>query len=81
MKTIDDLVNEIKRSPVYKSGDEYLVKAGWDLAHLWIPVEEDAPMGLVLMKLSNGEIRLGNFLSKMLSSNGIFVNVTHWRPI
>lgn len=48
----------------------------------WIPIEEkEPPADLILMKLSNGEIRLGYFLSKMITSSGIFVNVTHFRHL
>ena len=48
----------------------------------WIPIEEkEPPTDLILMKLSNGEIRLGHFLSKMSTSSGIFVNVTHFRNL
>ena len=48
----------------------------------WIPVEEkEPPKDLILMKLSNGEIRLGHFSSKMWTSSGIFVNVTHFRHL
>ena len=48
----------------------------------WIPVEEkEPPKDLILMKLSNGEIRLGHFSSKMWTPSGIFVNVTHFRHL
>ena len=68
---------------------EFSVKAGYDFCQKeyeeklrWIPVEEkEPPKDLILMKLSNGEIRLGHFSSKMWTSSGIFVNVTYFRHL
>ena len=58
------------------------VKKDYEDKLRWIPVEEkEPPKDLILMKLSNGEIRLGHFLSKMSTSSGIFVNVTHFRHL
>jgi len=47
-------------------------EAGTEFAQRWITVEEeDAPLGLLLMRLQNGEIRLGYFTDKMITSSGI----------
>lgn len=61
---------------------ENRIKKEYEEKLRWIPVEEkEPPKDLILMKLSNGEIRLGHFLSKMSTSSGIFVNVTHFRNL
>ena len=72
-----------------QTSSESAFMCGYDLAVKeyeeklrWIPIEEkEPPTDLILMKLSNGEIRLGHFLSKMSTSSGIFVNVTHFRHL
>jgi len=87
METIDDFINKIKKSPVYKSGDEYLIKGSIEFAQRWIPIDEEPPKEgeKVILKHENGWTtgRLHTFANGKKSFNCPypFSEITHWRPI
>jgi hypothetical protein len=40
MKTIEQFIEKLKKSPLYEPGDDHLVKASIEFAQRWIPIEE-----------------------------------------
>jgi hypothetical protein len=59
-------------------------RAGMDFAQHWIPVEEEEPpmYNRSLVKRKNGDIDIAvRFDNCYRSSDGLFTDVTEWRPI
>ena len=90
MKTIEEAIKELKKSPVYKNGYEYLFKAGIEFAQRWIPVEEELPetnefyeSKICLVKNTYGNVDVARYYSntKLWYFNSSNFVVTHWRPI
>ena len=92
METIENAIEKIKKSPVYRIGDELLFKAGIEFAIKWISVDEELPEAddfsdTIEMKLDNGVILTGyrfsdgDFLYHGPEGNGRIITrkVTHWR--
>lgn len=84
MKTIEGFIEELKKSPMYKLGDDDLVKGSIEFAQRWIPVEEELPpIGIEVIvkeRFNEHEIYLFNSTRDRLvkcQDNCI----THWRKI
>jgi len=88
MKTIDQFIEELKKSPVYKSGDDYLVKGSIEFAQRWIPFEEELPEinSRILLMNNKGNIDIRTIKSHSFRNGKLEIFFSrgyaiYWRPI